>query len=135
MPPHVIPAKGDSTHGERVTGDLLKGEGVEAAVDGMETVLHLAGGPKGDDDATRTPVRAASRAGVRHLLHISVTGADRVPPPWPAPALARPYPGLRGRRGPMLPVRIPGLTPAGAQTGKRTWEEFLGERLGRAVSG
>lgn len=64
---------------EYVTGDLLKGEGVESAVDGAETVLHLAGGPKGDDEATRNLVRAASRAEVRHLVYISVIGADRMP--------------------------------------------------------
>ncbi|CAM5481426.1 hypothetical protein SVIOM74S_06645 [Streptomyces violarus] len=56
-------------------------------------------------------------------------------------ALARPYLRLRGRRRPMLPVRIPGkagrayraganLTLEGAEAGKRTWEEFLRERLG-----
>lgn len=65
-----------------VTGDLLSGAGVDAAVAGARTVLHLAGGPKGDDEATRTLVRAASRAGVGHLVHISVVGADRVPLAW-----------------------------------------------------
>ncbi|MCK8435373.1 NAD(P)H-binding protein [Streptomyces sp. D2-8] len=210
---------------EYVTGDLLTGEGVEAAVDGAQTVLHLAGGPKGDDEATRALVRAASGAGVRHLVHISVIGADRVPLAWmrtkleaeravadsgipwttlraaqfhdlvltmvekmaklpvfPVPggmrlqpvdsrevaarlaeltlgapsglvpaltgphlydlaALARPYLRLRGRRRLMLPVRIPGkagrayraganLTLEGAEAAKRTWEEFLRERLG-----
>ncbi|WP_116213274.1 SDR family oxidoreductase [Streptomyces olivoreticuli] len=64
---------------EYVTGDLLKGEGIEDAVAGAGTVLHLAGGPKGDDEATRNLVRAASRAGVRHLVYISVIGADRIP--------------------------------------------------------
>jgi uncharacterized protein YbjT (DUF2867 family) len=64
---------------EYVTGDLLKDEGVEAAVDGVETVLHLAGGAKGDDEATRNLARAAARAGVRHFVLISVIGADRVP--------------------------------------------------------
>jgi uncharacterized protein YbjT (DUF2867 family) len=64
---------------EYVTGDLLKGEGIEPAVDGMETVVHLAGGPRGDDEATRKLVRAASRAGVQHIVLISVVGADRVP--------------------------------------------------------
>jgi uncharacterized protein YbjT (DUF2867 family) len=62
-----------------VTGNLLEGEGIEPAVDGVGTVLHLAGGPKGDDEATRNLVRAAWRAGVRHLVYISVIGADRVP--------------------------------------------------------
>jgi uncharacterized protein YbjT (DUF2867 family) len=64
---------------EYVTGDLLSGEGTEAAVDGVEIVVHCAGGRKGDDDATRTLVRAASRAGALHLVYISVVGADRVP--------------------------------------------------------
>ena len=67
---------------QHVTGDLLTGAGVESAVAGVETVLHLAGGPKGDDEATRNLVRAASRAGVRHLVYISVIGADRVPLSW-----------------------------------------------------
>ncbi|GAA4985826.1 SDR family oxidoreductase [Kitasatospora paranensis] len=62
-----------------VTGDLLKDEGIEPALAGAETVLHLAGGPKGDDVATRHLVRAASRAGIRHLVYISVIAADRVP--------------------------------------------------------
>jgi uncharacterized protein YbjT (DUF2867 family) len=64
---------------EFVTGDLLKDEGIEPAVDGAEIVLHLAGGPKGDAEATRNLVRAASRAGVQHLVCISVIAADRVP--------------------------------------------------------
>jgi uncharacterized protein YbjT (DUF2867 family) len=64
---------------EFLTGDLLKDEGIEPAVDGAEIVLHLAGGPKGDDEATRNLVRAASRAGVQHLVCISVIAADRVP--------------------------------------------------------
>ncbi|MFD3486470.1 SDR family oxidoreductase [Streptomyces sp. NPDC058665] len=64
---------------EYVTADLLKGEGIESAVDGAEIVLHLAGAAKGDDRATRNLVRAASRAGVRHLVCISVIGADLMP--------------------------------------------------------
>jgi uncharacterized protein YbjT (DUF2867 family) len=66
---------------EYVTGDLLNGEGIEPAVDAAETILHLAGGAnaKGDGDATRNLVRAASRAGVQHLVYISVIGADRMP--------------------------------------------------------
>jgi uncharacterized protein YbjT (DUF2867 family) len=64
---------------EYVTGDLLAGEVIKPAVDGAEVVLHLAGGPKGDDEATRNLVRAASHAGVRHLVYISVIGADQVP--------------------------------------------------------
>ena len=64
---------------EFVTGDLTTGEGVEAAVDGAEVIVHCAGTSKGDEDKARTLVRAASRAGVRHLVYISVVGADRIP--------------------------------------------------------
>jgi uncharacterized protein YbjT (DUF2867 family) len=64
---------------ELVTGDLATGEGIDAAVAGTEVVVHCAGSPKGDEDKARHLVRAASRAGVRHLVFISVVGADRVP--------------------------------------------------------
>ena len=236
---HVVPLLQDagtkvrvlSRHGhesgdgiEYVTGDLVRGEGIEPAVGGAEIVLHLAGGRKGDDEATRNLVRAASRAGVRHLVYISVIGADRVPLgyfrnklgaeravagsglPWtmlraaqfhdfvltvlqavaklpviPVPGglrfqpvdsrevaarlvdltldqpagrvpdltgprvygmaeLSRGYLRARGKRRLLLPVRIPGkagrayragenLTLEGATVGKRTWEDFLAERL------
>ncbi|MEU1594568.1 NAD(P)H-binding protein [Streptomyces sp. NPDC005708] len=215
-----------------VAVDLRTGEGLDAAVAGAGTVLHLAGGPKGDDEATRNLVRAAQAAGVRHLVYISVIGADRVPLAWlrskleaeravaasglpwttlraaqfhdlallmaekmaklpvvPVPGglrlqpvdardvaarlveltlgepaglvpdlagptvygladLLRTYLTARGRRRPMLPVRMPGkagrayraganLTLEGAETGTRTWEDFLAERLegapGKAV--
>ena len=62
---------------EYVTGDLDTGEGVEGAVDGVETIVHLAGAAKGDGEKTLSLVRAA--AGARHLVYISVVGADRVP--------------------------------------------------------
>ena len=64
---------------EVVTGDLATGEGVDAAVDGVETILHCAGSAKGDGDKARTLVRAAKRAGGPHLVFISVVGAERVP--------------------------------------------------------
>ncbi|TDB89827.1 NAD-dependent epimerase/dehydratase family protein [Actinomadura sp. KC216] len=63
-----------------VAVDLMTGEGLDAALSGVRTVLHLAGGPKGDDVSTRNLVEAAQRAGsVEHLLLISVVGADAVP--------------------------------------------------------
>ncbi|MFR9776591.1 SDR family oxidoreductase [Micromonospora sp. MS34] len=211
---------------EQVTGDLLTGAGVESAVRGVRTVLHLAGGPRGDDRAARHLVRAARQAGVRRLVHISVVGADRVPLAWlrskldaeraitdsglgwttlraaqfhdlalnvvekmaklpvvPVPGglrlqpvdarevahrlveltlgapaglvpdlvgpnvyaldeLLRSYLRAVGRRRLFLPVRMPGkagrayrngdnLTLDGADTGRRTWEAFLAERLPR----
>src|SRR5205823_9663955 len=53
--------------------------GLEGAVDGVGTIVHLAGSAKGDEEKTRQLVRAASRAGARHLVYISVVGADRIP--------------------------------------------------------
>jgi uncharacterized protein YbjT (DUF2867 family) len=64
---------------EFVTGDLATGEGIDAAVDGAEVVVHCAGSSKGDEDKALRLVRAASRAGTRHLVYISVVGADRIP--------------------------------------------------------
>ena len=209
---------------EYVTGDLLENEGIAAAVDGAETVVHLAGGPKGDEEATRNLVRASSRAGVQHLVLISVVAADQVPlgyfraklgaeravaesdvpyttlraaqfhdlvllvmqkmsklPVIPAPGgvrlepvdsgevaarmvelaldgpagmvpdlagpkvytmadAARAYLRARGKHRPLLRVRMPGkagrvyraggnLAGHGADRGKRTWEDFLAERV------
>jgi len=64
---------------EFVRGDLRKGDGIEAAVDGAAIIVHLAGGAKGDDEATRNLVRAASGAGTQHVVYVSVVGANSVP--------------------------------------------------------
>ncbi|WP_439656420.1 SDR family oxidoreductase [Lentzea sp. HUAS TT2] len=80
---HVVPALRETGAGVTVLsrhGDIacdLLGEvpPIEADV-----VVHLAGGQKGDDVATRN-LLAACR-GVRHLVHISVIGADTVPLAW-----------------------------------------------------
>ena len=64
---------------EFVTGDLATGEGIDAAVEGAEIIVHCAGSSKGDEDKALNLVRAASRAGARHLVYISVVGADRIP--------------------------------------------------------
>jgi uncharacterized protein YbjT (DUF2867 family) len=72
-------AREDADGVEYVTGDLATGAGIETAVTGVETVVHCAGGAKGDDVKARHLVGAAAGAGVRHLVYISVVGADRVP--------------------------------------------------------
>ncbi|MEO5951590.1 MAG: SDR family oxidoreductase [Chloroflexia bacterium] len=66
---------------EYVIGDLSTGEGVDAAVEGAEIIVHCAGSSKGDDVKARHLVDAALRVGtrVRHLVYISVVGADRIP--------------------------------------------------------
>jgi len=70
----------DATDGvEYVAGDLASGDGVEVAVTGAETIVHCAGSAKGDENKARNLVRAALPAGAKHLVYISVVGADRVP--------------------------------------------------------
>src|SRR5476651_2662546 len=64
---------------EFVRGHVETGAGVDAAVAGVDTVLHLAGSQKKDGLKARTLVEAAKRAGTSHLVFISVVGADRVP--------------------------------------------------------
>jgi uncharacterized protein YbjT (DUF2867 family) len=61
-----------------MTGELLTGLGVDAAVSGAATIVHCVA-TKEDDIATRNLVNAAARAGHPHLVYISVVGADRVP--------------------------------------------------------
>ena len=64
---------------EYMIGDLTTGDGIQAAVAGCATIVHCAGGAKGDGDKARNLVRAASSVGVQHLVYISVVGADRIP--------------------------------------------------------
>jgi uncharacterized protein YbjT (DUF2867 family) len=90
---HVLPLLRDagrpvrvlSRHGhepsegvEFVTGDLATGQGIEAAVCGVATIVHCAGSAKGDEDKARYLVQATAGHDVRHLVYISVVGAERV---------------------------------------------------------
>src|SRR5262245_66335321 len=62
-----------------VQGDLSTGAGLDEALAGVEVVVHCAGSSKGDGVKAGNLALAAVRAGVRHLVFISVVGADRVP--------------------------------------------------------
>jgi uncharacterized protein YbjT (DUF2867 family) len=64
---------------EYVTGDLTTGEGVEAAVAGVDTIVHCAGEQNGDEVKAQHLVDAAKKAGRPHIVYISVVGADRTP--------------------------------------------------------
>jgi len=65
---------------EFVIGDLDTAAGVDAALRGVDTVVHCAGSARGDGDKARALVRAADRTGRRpHIVNISVVGAERVP--------------------------------------------------------
>lgn len=72
---------GGTTDGvDYAIGDLQTGQGVAEAMRDVEVVIHCAGtrGGAGDEAMAATLVRAAAGAGVRHIVNISVVGADRV---------------------------------------------------------
>ena len=72
------PPPRETAEGIRCTaGDLSTGQGIEAAVRGAEVIVHAAGSRTGDEQKTRTLVSAAKDA--RHIVVISVVGADRTP--------------------------------------------------------
>ncbi|WP_214107099.1 SDR family oxidoreductase [Acrocarpospora catenulata] len=64
---------------EYATGDLDTGEGVADAVSGVGTIVHCAGSARGDEEKARRLVQAAAKAEVRHVVNISVVGAERIP--------------------------------------------------------
>jgi uncharacterized protein YbjT (DUF2867 family) len=59
-------------------GDLRNGEDINLALSGVEAIIHCATGTKGDVDATRNLVTAASRTGTPHVLLPSIVGIDRL---------------------------------------------------------
>ena len=73
-----------SRHTQPYAVDLRKGgPGLEAAVAGVDTIVHCATTQTGGDEkAAGNLVAAARRAGVGHLLYISIVGVDRVPYPY-----------------------------------------------------
>lgn len=66
---------------EYVVGDLVSNQGVGAAVAGASVVVHCAGVGKIKEDTAQAQnlVSAARRSGVRHLVSVSVVGAERIP--------------------------------------------------------
>ncbi|KES05209.1 nucleoside-diphosphate sugar epimerase [Streptomyces toyocaensis] len=70
-----------SRHAQPYAVDLREGgSGLDDAVAGVDTVVHCATSPRGGDEkASRNLIAAARRAGVGHLVYISIVGVDRVP--------------------------------------------------------
>ncbi|MFD8554278.1 SDR family oxidoreductase [Streptomyces fradiae] len=69
-----------SRHSAPYAVDLRDGRGLDAALAGAGTVVHCATTPSGGDErAARRLIDAAGRAGVAHLVYISIVGVDRVP--------------------------------------------------------
>ncbi|HET9133380.1 MAG TPA: NAD(P)H-binding protein [Gemmatimonadales bacterium] len=70
---------------EHARVDLVSGEGLDAALDGVDAVLHLASNVQHPDDDVRMAeqlVAACGRHGVGHLCFISIVGIDRIPLPY-----------------------------------------------------
>jgi uncharacterized protein YbjT (DUF2867 family) len=70
-----------SRHAQPYAVDLVRGgSGLDAAVAGVDTIVHCASRPRGGDEkAAAHLIAAARRAGVGHLVYISIVGVDRVP--------------------------------------------------------
>lgn len=74
------------THSGRdglVDADLLTGEGLDRALHGVDTVVHCAQTMgKRDPQLARNLTDAAKRAGVAHLVLISIVGIEKIPMPY-----------------------------------------------------
>jgi uncharacterized protein YbjT (DUF2867 family) len=72
--------EGESGDGiEYMIGDLTTGDGLDPAVEGVTTIVHLGGSARGDDQKARNLVRAAARADRPHVVYVAVVGTDRLP--------------------------------------------------------
>jgi len=75
-------------HVDAVEGDLTTGAGVSRAVAGMDTIVHAATGARhsiasrGDIKGSRNLIEAAKRAGIKHLVYISIVGMEGVAYPY-----------------------------------------------------
>ena len=80
---HGVRVLSRSGRSDTVRGDLATGEGLEAAVEGVETLVHCASSPtrtrRVDVEGTWRLLQAGSRAGVSHILFVSIVGVDRNP--------------------------------------------------------
>lgn len=96
---HVVPEATEAGHHvralsrrERVgyTGvhwhqaDLLKADGLDGALDGVDVVIHCATQPTGSKDvrAARNLIEAARRKSVGHVIYISIVGIEDIPLPY-----------------------------------------------------
>ncbi len=65
-------------------GDMVTGSGVDAAVDDVEVIVHCATQGIGNKDvvAAENLLGAARRAGVAHIIYVSIVGIDAIPLPY-----------------------------------------------------
>lgn len=76
---HEVRAMSRTPGDGRVTADLSSGAGLNAALTGAETVVHLATNRRKDLPDTARLLAAARAAGVAHLVFLSIVGVDRIP--------------------------------------------------------
>jgi uncharacterized protein YbjT (DUF2867 family) len=66
-----------------VRGDLLTGEGLKEAVEGVDVIVHCASSPtktrRTDVEGTERLLKTAEQAGVSNFVFISIVGVDRNP--------------------------------------------------------
>ena len=133
---HIGPAGPGSL--EMVAGNLDTGAGIDAAVQDIETVIHCAGSRTGDEVRTATLLQAASRSGVRHLVYISVVGADRVrsTAPSTAPCSATSHRSSRQSSSSPSPA-CPGrrCAPRSSRTRSSRWRVRIDPAAGRPGGG
>ncbi|MCI2421263.1 NAD(P)H-binding protein [Saccharopolyspora sp. K220] len=135
--------------------DLATGEGLEHAVGDVDAIAHLASSPyrgkytqQTDVDGTRRLGEAARRAGVEHLLYVSIVGIDAIPwkyfkqklaaeehvrggVPWSIVRATQFYPAIDmvlgiAARLPVMPVpsKVPGQPVDTAVVASRVAEHF-----------
>jgi uncharacterized protein YbjT (DUF2867 family) len=63
----------------RVVADLATGDGLRAALAGVDVVVHLATNRRRDLPDTERLLTAAQAAGVKHIVFLSIVGVDRIP--------------------------------------------------------
>ena len=106
--------------------DLVRGEGVDAAMDGVQAVLDATNVETSRravaepffTAVTRTLLDAGARAGVRHHVVLSIVGVDRVP-----------FGYYEGKRAQEL-LALDGPVPASVLRTTQ-WHEFPGQLLAR----
>lgn len=65
-------------------GDLLNGDGIDSALDGIDTVIHCATqGTRGKDVVSAANlISSARRAATDNIIYVSIVGIDRIPLPY-----------------------------------------------------
>lgn len=83
MSHRAVAATASASSVQWVRADLATGDGLDAALDGIEVIIHAAtdsrDGWRVDVEGTDRLTDAAQRANVKHLVYVSIVGIDRIP--------------------------------------------------------